>query len=159
MSRGVDGFSGASCRRARLTVGLTADQVGLQVGVGEQAVLKWERGQSAPTADHLGQLALALDVSVADLLPRGTLSQPTLRDLRHFSGLSVRSVIESMEPGARLSASALVRLERGVSALKNEAAVALAKAYAVTVADVEDTDGATKTQRVRNAQPRSRRSS
>ena len=156
MSRGVDGFSGAACRRARLATGLTADQVGLQVGVGEQAVLKWERAQSAPTADHLGILALTLAVSVADLLPRRTLTQPNLRDLRHFSGLSVRSVIESLAPEARLSASGLIRLERGVSALKSEAAVALAKAYTVTVADIEKADAATKMQRVRNAQPRSR---
>lgn len=156
MSRGVDGFSGAACRRARLAAGLTADQVGLQVGVGEQAVLKWERAQSAPTADHLGLLALALDVSVADLLPRRILTQPSLRDLRHFSGLSVRSVIESLAPDARLSASGLIRLERGVSALKGKAAVALAKAYTVTVADIEKADAATKMQRVRNSQPRSR---
>lgn len=157
MSRGVDGFSGAACRRARLAAGLTADQVGVQVGVGEQAVLKWERGRSAPTADHLGLLAAALNITAADLLPRRALNQPNLRDLRHFSGLSVQSVVESMEPPVKLSASGLVRLERGVSALKDEAAAALAKAYAVTIADVEKADGATKAQRVHNAR-RSRHS-
>lgn len=158
MSHGVDGFSGAACRRARLAAGLTADQVGLQVGVGEQAVLKWERGQSAPTADHLGLLATALDVFAADLLPRRTLNQPNLRDLRHFSGLSVQSVVGSMEPRTKLSASGLVRLERGVSALNDEAAAALAKAYAVTVADVKRADGVTKAQRVHNAQQSRRQS-
>lgn len=152
MSRGVDGFSGAACRRARLATGLTADQVGVQIGVGEQAVLKWERGQSAPTAEHLGLLAAALNVTAADLLPRRGLNHPNLRDLRHFSGLSVQSVIESMEPRVKLSASGLVRLERGVSALKDEAAAALAKAYAVTVTVVDEADRATKAQRVHNAQ-------
>lgn len=152
MSRGVDGFSGAACRRARLATGLTADQVGVQIGVGEQAVLKWERGQSAPTADHLGLLAAALNVAAADLLPRRALNQPNLRDLRHFSGLSVQSVVESMDPRVKLSASGLVRLERGVSALREEAAAALAKAYALTVADIEKAVGATKAQRIRNAQ-------
>lgn len=158
MSRGVDGFSGAACRRARLAAGLTADQVGVQVGVGEQAVLKWERSQSAPTADHLGLLAAALEVSISDLLPRRALRQRDLRDLRHFSGLSVQAVIGSMAPGVRLSASGLVRLERGVAALKDDVAVVLAKAYAVTVAEVADAGEVTKAQRVRNAQRPQRRS-
>lgn len=157
MSRGVSGFSGAACRRARLAAGLTADQVGVQVGVGEQAVLKWERTQSAPTADHLGLLAAALDVSIGDMLPRRALKQRNLRDLRHFSGLSVQAVIESMAPGVRLSASGLVRLERGVAALKDEVAMVLAKAYAVTVAEVAEADGETKMQRAGNAQQRQRR--
>ncbi len=150
MSRGVAGFSGSAARRGRLSANLTADQLAIQVGVAEQTVLRWERGEVSPTADHLGVLAEALDVTPADLLPRRTSHEPTLRDLRHFCGLSIQAAADR----TKLSASGIVRLERGVSSLSSDAASALANAYHVAADEVNQAHRAT--QQLRLAQAKSK---
>lgn len=153
MSRGIAGFSGAAARRGRNAARLTADQLAVQLGVAEQTVLRWERGEARPTAEHLGSLAEALDVTTADLLPRRAAGNPTLRDLRHFSGLSIQAVAKRTE----LSPSGIVRLERGVSSLNPRTAVELATAYAVAVGEIEAAYEMTSERRLADANLRRRR--
>jgi transcriptional regulator with XRE-family HTH domain len=133
VSRGVASFSGSAARRGRLATALTADELAIQIGVTEQTVLRWERGEASPTADHLGTLAEALDLAAADLLPRRKTQEPTLRDLRHFCGLSIRTAADR----TGLSASGIVRLERGVSSLAEGSAFKLARGYDLAVNEVE----------------------
>jgi transcriptional regulator with XRE-family HTH domain len=140
VSRGVAGFSGSAARRGRLAVNLTADELAIQIGVTEQTVLRWERGEASPTADHLGALAEALDLAAADLLPRRMTQDPTLRDLRHFCGLSIRAVADRTS----LSASGIVRLERGVSSLAENSASKLARVYGVALDEVDQAYRATQ---------------
>ncbi len=154
MSRGVAGFSGSAARRGRLSADLTADQLAVQVGVAEQTVLRWERGEVSPTADHLGALAEALDITPADLLPRRRSHEPTLRDLRHFCGLSIRAAADR----TKLSASGIVRLERGVSSLPSDAASALANAYNIGVNEVNQAHLATQRLRLEQAKSKTRHS-
>ncbi len=147
MSRGVTGFSGATARRARTAARLTADQLGLQVGVSEQTILRWENGTCAPTADHLRALADQLDVSIPDLLLRKRATEPTLRDLRHMHGISLSSAAK----GSGLSASAVVRLERGISDMQGAAAASLAEAYQVGIEEVAQAHRMTRKERSKEA--------
>lgn len=152
VSRGVTGFSGSAARRGRLAADLTADELAIQIGVTEQTVLRWERGEASPTADHLGTLAEALDLVAADLLPRRKTQEPTLRDLRHFCGLSVRAAADKTS----LSASGIVRLERGVPSLAKGSASKLASAYGLALNDVEQAYKVTQSLRLNRAAAKKR---
>ncbi len=135
MPRGVAGFSGAAARQARRLTGLTADQVGVQLGVTEQTVFRWERNRSRPTAEHLGALAQVLNVSPADLMPRRATRTPNLRDLRQFAGVSIAVLSEK----TKISASAIVRFERGVASSMSEAVTdRLAEVYGLTSEEIEN---------------------
>lgn len=153
VSRGVAGFSGSTARRSRLSAGMTADQLAIQIGVAEQTILRWERREAYPTAHHLRALAAALDLDIADLLPRSSaVVQPSLRDLRHLRGLTIRGVAES----SNISASALVRLERGVSSLRMTTATTLAKVYGATVPTVQRAHKTSQEQRLAEAERKQR---
>lgn len=52
----------------RKELGLTQQELGLQLGVSAKAVSKWERGLSCPDVELLGQLSAALRVSIVGLL-------------------------------------------------------------------------------------------
>ena len=52
----------------RKELGLTQQELGLQLGVSAKAVSKWERGLSCPDVALIGQLAAALRVSIVELL-------------------------------------------------------------------------------------------
>ena len=154
MSRGVAGFSGSMARRSRLSTGMTADQLAIRIGVAEQTVLRWERREAFPTADHLQALAEALDLDIADLMPRRkAMADPSLRDLRQLRGLTIRVAAERSD----ISASALVRLERGVSPLRDTAAAALALLYSVSVVGVQQAHRASQKQRLAAAESKGRR--
>lgn len=58
-------------RTARQNSKISQSELASAVGVTQQAVAKWEAGQSLPRADKLIQLARILDITVSDLLTDG----------------------------------------------------------------------------------------
>lgn len=59
---------GANIRRIRKAAGMTQEQLGEQLGVTQAAVRQMELRNSNPTIKSLKKVALALDVSVIELL-------------------------------------------------------------------------------------------
>jgi Zn-dependent peptidase ImmA (M78 family)/DNA-binding XRE family transcriptional regulator len=57
-----------SLGRLREAAGLTQEDAGRLVGVTRQTIAAWERGDRSPSVEQLARLALALRVSLADLL-------------------------------------------------------------------------------------------
>ncbi|WP_373284550.1 helix-turn-helix domain-containing protein [Flexivirga endophytica] len=107
----VPDFSPSALRSARVRAGLTQHELARLVGVsGGERVSVWERGEMAPRARTVSALAIALNVSVEELL--GIASEaPDLRALRRRVALSTAEVAES----AFVSTSTYERWERGVS--------------------------------------------
>lgn len=58
-------------RTARQNSKISQSELASAVGVSQQAVAKWEAGQSLPRADKLIQLARILDITVSELLTDG----------------------------------------------------------------------------------------
>lgn len=146
VAQGIAGFDGTRLRRIRKRADLTADQLGLKIGVRENTVLLWETGRTLPTANNLSKLAQVLGVVPANLL-RPRRGAETLRDLRERSGRSIKKA--ATESG--VSASTIVRLERGIASLKVETADALAGLYEISIQDVEQAHEASKAAREREA--------
>ena len=67
--RGGAGFDGARLRALRHRANLSQRALGARIGADETVIANYENGRAAPRVDRLGQLALALGASPADLLP------------------------------------------------------------------------------------------
>jgi len=57
-------------KKFRIARGLSQTELGERLGVSNRAVSKWERGDSYPSVDTLGEIAKALGVLIDDLIPR-----------------------------------------------------------------------------------------
>lgn len=55
-------------KRLREKAGLTQEQLGQKLGVGQSTVGMWETGERLPRADKLPELAKALGCTIDDLL-------------------------------------------------------------------------------------------
>ena len=60
--------TGRQIRRLRQTARLSVREVSAALGLAEQAVYKWQRGESLPTVDNLALLARLLGCSMEELL-------------------------------------------------------------------------------------------
>lgn len=127
-------------------MGLTAAQLGARLGVRETTVLRWETGASSPTPRHLAAIARIVDLEPADLVPGLARRRPTLRDLRLLAALDITTTSEL----TKLSRSAIVRLERGITPVRDRS-TALATAYGVDVAAIEE--AAARTRALLGSQP------
>lgn len=67
---------GAEIRRRRERMGKTQDELAIRVGLSRASVANLEAGRQAVPLHHLVEVAAALGVSAADLLPK----EPVLRD-------------------------------------------------------------------------------
>lgn len=63
---------GDRMREVRKERGFTAEALAVAIGMGSQAVLRWERGKVSPRLDQLAQVAEALGTSVLHLLANVT---------------------------------------------------------------------------------------
>ena len=116
---------GSALRNQRSNRGLTAAQVALALDVRESTVLRWETGATCPTPRHLTELVELGVLTTHDICQ--TRPEPhTLRDLRFIAMLDLAGAAEL----AGLSPSALLRVERGVSAV-GERIDGFARAYGV----------------------------
>jgi transcriptional regulator with XRE-family HTH domain len=128
------GVDRLALRKARLRMGLTQHELARLIDVaGGERISRWELGSSAPRAELLHRLAVALNVGVADLLEGG--APADLRRLRTTAGLSARTVAAR----AHLSAPTYVRWESGrMQRLPAKQALKLlAKALNVTLEDIQ----------------------
>ena len=55
-------------KNLRENMGFTQENIAKQIGVSQQAVAKWEIGESNPRADKLVELSHLLNCSIDDLL-------------------------------------------------------------------------------------------
>jgi transcriptional regulator with XRE-family HTH domain len=59
---------GEILRNARITAGLTQDQLAANLGVTQPTVSQWERGVTTPTLDNARQIAAELRLEAAELI-------------------------------------------------------------------------------------------
>lgn len=55
-------------RKNRKRLGWTTTELGAEVGVSQRTVDGWERGEGKPSIDNAAALALALNVTIEDLM-------------------------------------------------------------------------------------------
>ncbi len=127
---GVTGFRPDRFRAARKKAGLSQKQLAARLQVSQSQVSDWERGAVNPRARNLHTAAALLEVPMAELVDFDT--APTLRQLRQRAGLSQRELASALA----ISQQAYHKLERGVVALRPEAAAVLADLLGAAVDDV-----------------------
>lgn len=105
------GFDGARLRALRHRAGLSQRALGARIGADETIIANYENGRAAPRVDRLGQLALALGASPADLLP-ADLEIESLERLRVRAGKLQSEVAER----AGMTRTKYAAIERGQTA-------------------------------------------
>ena len=109
--RGGTGFDGARLRALRHRANLSQRALGARIGTDETVIANYENGRAAPRVDRLGQLALALGASPADLLP-GDHELDSLERLRVQAGMLQADVAER----AGMTRTKYAAIERGQTA-------------------------------------------
>jgi DNA-binding XRE family transcriptional regulator len=89
------GFSGARLAAARRNAGLTQDQLGRAVGVGQARVSDWERGATTPRPEVVPRIAAALSLKALEFLAPD-LEAAALEDLRLAAGRSHQTVADEL---------------------------------------------------------------
>lgn len=130
---GVQNVSPAALRRQRNRRKLSLRQLSLISGVGAATISAWEAGQRAPSARLLAEVAAALEVTIADLVPVPQ-RRIILADLRHQTGLSQRAAARA----AGLSPSMYQAIETGYRAADQAQRATLSAQLGVTEGDFTD---------------------
>jgi transcriptional regulator with XRE-family HTH domain len=105
------GFDGARLRALRHRANLSQRALGARIGTDETVIANYENGRATPRVDRLGQLALALGASPADLLP-GDPELDSLERLRVQAGMLQADVAER----AGMTRTKYAAIERGQTA-------------------------------------------
>ena len=79
---------GKRIKLARELAGLTQEKLAEIIGVSRTAVVRWERGETDPTIDHLIEMTKALRVSADFLLGTGDTDQVMSKLMEMASTLS-----------------------------------------------------------------------
>jgi transcriptional regulator with XRE-family HTH domain len=66
----IDAYIGARMRERRLTLNMSQDQLGKELGVSFQQVQKYEKGVNRVSASRLFEICKVLNVSLASMLER-----------------------------------------------------------------------------------------
>jgi transcriptional regulator with XRE-family HTH domain len=66
----IDGYIGARMHERRLTLNMSQDQVGKELGVSYQQVQKYEKGVNRVSASRLFEICMVLNVSLASMFER-----------------------------------------------------------------------------------------
>jgi transcriptional regulator with XRE-family HTH domain len=66
----IDGYIGGRMRERRLTLNMSQDQVGKELGVSFQQVQKYEKGVNRVSASRLFEICRVLKVSLASMFER-----------------------------------------------------------------------------------------
>ena len=109
--QGATGFDGARLRALRHRAKLSQRELGERIGADFTVIANYENGRAAPRVDRLGQLALALGVSPADLLP-DDYGVESLERLRVQAGMLQADVAER----AGMTRTKYAAIERGQTA-------------------------------------------
>jgi transcriptional regulator with XRE-family HTH domain len=114
--QGATGFDGARLRALRHHANLSQRELGERIGADFTVIANYENGRAAPRVDRLGQLALALGVSPADLLP-DDYGVESLERLRVQAGMLQADVAER----AGMTRTKYAAIERGQTATISQA--------------------------------------
>lgn len=109
--QGATGFDGARLRALRHRAKLSQRELGERIGADFTVIANYENGRAAPRVDRLGQLALALGASPADLLPDDYRVE-SLERLRVQAGMLQADVAER----AGMTRTKYAAIERGQTA-------------------------------------------
>ena len=109
--QGATGFDGARLRALRHRAKLSQRELGERIGADFTVIANYENGRAAPRVDRLGQLALALGASPADLLPADYRVE-SLEHLRVQAGMLQADVAER----AGMTRTKYAAIERGQTA-------------------------------------------
>lgn len=109
--QGATGFDGARLRALRQAAKLSQRELGDRIGADSPVIANYENGRMAPRVDRLRQLADALGVTPADLLP-GDDGVSSLERLRVRAGLLQADVAD----GAGMKRTKYAAIERGQTA-------------------------------------------
>ena len=110
--QGATGFDGARLRALRHRANLSQRELGERIGADFTVIANYENGRAAPRVDRLGQLALALGASPADLLPDDDYQVESLERLRVRAGMLQADVAER----AGMTRTKYAAIERGQTA-------------------------------------------
>jgi transcriptional regulator with XRE-family HTH domain len=124
-------FDGRELRNRRVLLRKSQSELGATLGVGTNAVSRWETGQATPPPERLPGIAAALDADLDDLFPR--LEPPNLADLRCDAGMTQADTVAVTKTRSPMSVRAA---ERGKRPLPEAFHEALAHAYGVTVPEL-----------------------
>ncbi|MFI8932487.1 multiprotein-bridging factor 1 family protein [Streptomyces sp. NPDC053474] len=124
-------FNASSLRTQRELKRMSRRELADAVGVGANAVARWEAGEAVPPPEKLPRIARALEADLDVLFPRPGL--PDLTDLRCDAGMIRADTIVHL--GTK-SAMPLRAAETGKRPLSAPAEVALAAAYGVSLAEL-----------------------
>ena len=130
--RGGTGFDGARLRALRHRANLSQQALGARIGADGTVIANYENGRAAPRVDRLGQLALALGASPADLLPED-------HELDSLEGLRVQAGMRQADVAGRagMTRAKYAAIERGQTATLSPAdADTLARILGVDVDEV-----------------------
>lgn len=109
--QGATGFDGSRLRALRRASNLSQRQLGELIGADTPVIANYENGRAAPRVDRLRDLASALGVSPADLLPDET-AVSSLERLRIRAGLLQADVATQ----AGMTRTKYAAIERGQTA-------------------------------------------
>ncbi|MFB7511308.1 helix-turn-helix domain-containing protein, partial [Streptomyces broussonetiae] len=124
-------FDGSELRNRRVLLRQSQSELGAVLGVGTNAVSRWETGQATPPPERLPSIAAALDADLDDLFPR--LEPPHLADLRCDAGMTQADTVAVTKTRSPMSVRAA---ERGKRPLPEAFHEPLADAYGVTVTEL-----------------------
>lgn len=109
--QGATGFDGARLRALRHRAKLSQRELGERIGADFTVIANYENGRATPRVDRLGQLAVALGASPADLLPDDYRVE-SLEHLRVQAGMLQADVAER----AGMTRTKYAAIERGQTA-------------------------------------------
>ncbi|MFD9038790.1 helix-turn-helix transcriptional regulator [Streptomyces bottropensis] len=124
-------FDGSKLRDRRVIARKSQTSVADEIGVKTNQVSKWENNQATPPQERLPGIARAVDADLNELFPR--LGPPTLIDLRCDAGMTRADTTKFTNTR---SSMAVRSAEEGKRPLSEEHELALAEAYAVTLAEL-----------------------
>ena len=86
---------GENIRRTRKYKGLTMKELGKAIGISEQGVGNYERGDREPSIDIINKIAAALDVSVTELIGASEDNNNPIKDLGRLAKVELSQIIGS----------------------------------------------------------------
>lgn len=143
--RVVHGLNPAALAHARRARGLTQDDLGLQLGVTSQSIHTWESGRSKPGPQNFKRLLDILQVTKDELVMAEAVS--SLAAHRQRAGLTQLAAVEA----SGILKHRLLDIERGVRLPTRDETQKLARAYGISVKEVQQLCQALHDQRTRRA--------
>jgi transcriptional regulator with XRE-family HTH domain len=86
---------GENIRRIRKSKGLTMKDLGNSIGISEQGVGNYERGDREPSIDIINKIASCLDVSVTELIGASEDNNNSIKNLSRLAKIELSQIIGS----------------------------------------------------------------